>query len=126
VANRWLKRGVSAVPSWYVCHLMGQLEAMVQAPQPEDGSVTVLHAGHEMGQGIHIKVIQAAADALDCLRDPDEPGSRQALSSISVADGYTQACSSPHRPHLPIASLPAIALISERPPPDAATASATG
>ena len=86
--HRWRKRGVSVVPSRYVCHLSGQMEALVQVYL--DGSVMLFHAGHEMGQGIHIKVIQAAADTLATLWDPSEPGERPALSSFRIADGSTQ------------------------------------
>jgi xanthine dehydrogenase/oxidase len=64
--SRWKKRGVYCVPTQYgmsftVKHL-NQANAMVHVYM--DGSVSVTHAGCEMGQGLHTKMIQIAANEL--------------------------------------------------------------
>lgn len=64
--SRWKKRGIYCVPTQYgmsftVKHL-NQANAMVHVYM--DGSVSVTHAGCEMGQGLHTKMIQIAANEL--------------------------------------------------------------
>lgn len=65
-ANRWRKRGLALVPTKFgiafgVRHL-NQAGALVHLHT--DGTVLVAHGGVEMGQGLHTKVCQVAADAL--------------------------------------------------------------
>jgi xanthine dehydrogenase/oxidase len=64
-ANRWSKRGISMVPTKFgiafgVRHL-NQAGALVHIYT--DGSVMITHGGVEMGQGLHTKVCQVAAEA---------------------------------------------------------------
>lgn len=65
-SNRWRKRGLALVPTKFgiafgVRHL-NQAGALVHLHT--DGTVLVAHGGVEMGQGLHTKVCQVAADAL--------------------------------------------------------------
>ncbi|KAF5279176.1 hypothetical protein FQR65_LT03423 [Abscondita terminalis] len=64
--NRWKKRGITLTPLKYgiafpVRHL-NQSSAMLHVYT--DGSVLLTHGGVEMGQGLHTKMIQIAAQAL--------------------------------------------------------------
>ncbi|KAJ6632922.1 Xanthine dehydrogenase [Pseudolycoriella hygida] len=64
--NRWRKRGISLVNTMYgigfPIKFLNQGGALVHVYC--DGSVLVAHGGVEMGQGLHIKVLQVAATAL--------------------------------------------------------------
>jgi xanthine dehydrogenase/oxidase len=65
--NRYLKRGLAAVPTAYgisftATHL-NQSGALVH--MQKDGSVLVAHGGVEMGQGLHTKLARVAASVLD-------------------------------------------------------------
>ncbi|CAG8551090.1 15786_t:CDS:10 [Acaulospora morrowiae] len=65
--NRWRKRGLSLIPtkfglSYTVYHL-NQAGALVLIYK--DGSVLVSHGGVEMGQGLHTKMLQIAAETLN-------------------------------------------------------------
>jgi xanthine dehydrogenase/oxidase len=65
--HRWRKRGISMVTTKFgiaftALHL-NQAGALVHVYT--DGSVLVTHSGTEMGQGLHIKMIQVAAQALN-------------------------------------------------------------
>uniref|UniRef100_A0A1B6KEG1 FAD-binding PCMH-type domain-containing protein n=1 Tax=Graphocephala atropunctata TaxID=36148 RepID=A0A1B6KEG1_9HEMI len=64
--NRWRKRGISVVPTVfgvaYTSLFLNQAGALVLVYV--DGSVLVSHAGMEMGQGLHTKMIQVASRAL--------------------------------------------------------------
>jgi len=67
--NRWRKRGISMVPLKYGIGFK-QLPAMNTSTalvhiNKEDGSVTVVHGGVEMGQGIHTRIAQVAANELN-------------------------------------------------------------
>jgi xanthine dehydrogenase/oxidase len=67
--HRWKKRGISMVPLKYGIGFkqlpaMNSASAIVQVNK-EDGSVTVIHGGVEMGQGLHTKIAQVAASALN-------------------------------------------------------------
>ena len=66
--NRWRKRGISMIPIKYgisyTYRPMNQGGAYVVVFS-SDGTVTIEHGGIEMGQGIHTKVAQIAADVLD-------------------------------------------------------------
>ena len=67
--NRWKKRGIAMVPLKYGIGFkqlpaMNTAGALVQANK-EDGSITVIHGGVEMGQGLHTKIAQVAASELN-------------------------------------------------------------
>jgi len=63
--NKWLKRGVSLIPTKFgiafTAKYMNQGGALVHLYT--DGTVLVSHGGTEMGQGLHTKVCQVAAQA---------------------------------------------------------------
>lgn len=64
--NRWRKRGITMVPTMFgiaftALHL-NQAGALVHVYA--DGSVLLSHGGTEMGQGLHTKMIQVAANEL--------------------------------------------------------------
>eukprot|EP00741_Cyanophora_paradoxa_P011272 tig00020554_g10889.t1 len=65
-ANRYRKRGVYMLPvkfgMSFTFRTLNQAGALVHVYL--DGTVLVTHAGTEMGQGLHTKVCQVAADAL--------------------------------------------------------------
>eukprot|EP00771_Trimastix_marina_P000666 gnl/Trimastix_PCT/1688.p1 GENE.gnl/Trimastix_PCT/1688~~gnl/Trimastix_PCT/1688.p1 ORF type:complete len:1314 (+),score=274.45 gnl/Trimastix_PCT/1688:41-3943(+) len=65
-ANRWVKRGLSIIPLKFglsfESKFMNQAGALVHIQQ--DGTVRVVHGGIEMGQGVHTKIAQVAAEAL--------------------------------------------------------------
>lgn len=68
-ANRWKKRGIAMVPLKYGIGFkqlaaMNTASALVQANK-EDGSITVIHGGVEMGQGLHTKIAQVASSELN-------------------------------------------------------------
>jgi len=66
-ANRWRKRGLSAVPICYGhSYVYAAGSGALVNIHGSDGSVTVFHGGCEIGQGIHIKVAQVAALTLGC------------------------------------------------------------
>lgn len=64
--SRWLKRGLAMVPTRFgisfTAKFMNQGASLVHVYT--DGTVLVTHGGTEMGQGLHTKVCQVAADAL--------------------------------------------------------------
>jgi xanthine dehydrogenase/oxidase len=67
-ANRWRKRGISMTALKYGIGFkqlaaLNTSSAVVQVNK-DDGSVTVVHGGVEMGQGLHTKVAQVAAKEL--------------------------------------------------------------
>ncbi|MBV1924031.1 MAG: molybdopterin-dependent oxidoreductase, partial [Flavobacteriaceae bacterium] len=65
--NRWRKKGISMIPIKYgisyTYRPMNQGGAYVVVFSA-DGTVTIEHGGIEMGQGIHTKIAQIAADIL--------------------------------------------------------------
>jgi xanthine dehydrogenase molybdopterin-binding subunit B len=65
-ANRWRKRGLAMVPAKFglafTFTTLNQASSLVHIYT--DGSVLVNHGGIEMGQGLHTKVLQVAAHAL--------------------------------------------------------------
>lgn len=67
-ANRWKKRGISAIPTMYGIGFSGGSLFLNQAGALllvyVDGSVLLAHGGVEMGQGLHTKMIQVASRAL--------------------------------------------------------------
>ncbi|KAK4875653.1 hypothetical protein RN001_012075 [Aquatica leii] len=64
--NRWKKRGISLVPLKYAIGVgvkqFNQAAALLHVYT--DGSVLLSHGGVEMGQGLHTKMVQIAAQAL--------------------------------------------------------------
>jgi xanthine dehydrogenase/oxidase len=66
--NRWRKRGVSMTPVKYGIGLSGYSMGCT-ARAFADGTVQITHGGCEIGQGIHVKVAQAAAYAIGCKLD---------------------------------------------------------
>jgi xanthine dehydrogenase/oxidase len=66
--NRWRKRGLAAMPTHFgisfTTKFLNQAGALVHIYT--DGTVLVTHGGVEMGQGLHTKVAQVAAQALGC------------------------------------------------------------
>ncbi len=67
--NRWKKRGIAMLPLKYGIGFkqlaaMNSASAIVQVNK-EDGSVTVIHGGVEMGQGLHTKIAQVVAGELN-------------------------------------------------------------
>ncbi len=68
-AHRWKKRGIAMVPLKYGIGFkqlpaMNSASAVVQVNK-DDGSITVIHGGVEMGQGLHTKIAQVVADELN-------------------------------------------------------------
>ncbi|KAF2900404.1 hypothetical protein ILUMI_05782, partial [Ignelater luminosus] len=61
--NRWVKRGLSALPMRYPFNYFGCWHVIISIYQV-DGTVSVAHGGIEMGQGINTKVAQVCAYAL--------------------------------------------------------------
>ncbi|TQN65401.1 Xanthine dehydrogenase [Colletotrichum shisoi] len=64
--NKWRKRGLSIIPTKFgisfTALFLNQAGALVHIYH--DGSVLVAHGGTEMGQGLHTKMTQIAAQAL--------------------------------------------------------------
>ena len=80
------KRGLCMMPIKYGVGLGGNDKSMpaIVRVLADDGSVVVSHAGCEMGQGIHVKVVQAVAYALSC---PLEQVIVSDTSSTDAANG---------------------------------------
>jgi len=69
--NKWRKRGLSLIPTKFgmsfTATFMNQASALVHVYA--DGTVLVTHGGTEMGQGLHTKMVQIAAQELDVAFD---------------------------------------------------------
>ena len=66
-ANKWIKRGISIVPSKYYLGLVSDFNfpnPVLISIYENDGSVAVSHGGIEMGQGMNTKVAQVVAATL--------------------------------------------------------------
>lgn len=57
-ANRWKKRGLSLVPTRYGLGVSHPYANVFVAIHHRDGTITIEHAGIEVGQGVNIKVRQ--------------------------------------------------------------------
>ena len=70
-SNRWKKRGICILPTKFginfTAKFMNQGGALVHVYT--DGTVLVSHGGTEMGQGLHTKVIQVAANCFGIHHD---------------------------------------------------------
>lgn len=93
LANRYKKRGISALPTCYgisftATHL-NQAGALVHVQK--DGTVLVSHGGVEMGQGLHTKLARVAANALNI---PIEAVYIKETSTDTVANTVATAASS--------------------------------
>ncbi len=90
--NRWKKRGIALIPTKYPVAFsqtyMNQASALVHIHT--DGSVLLTHAGIEMGQGLHTKMIQIAANTLKI--SPDKIYISE-TSTDKVANGSASAAS---------------------------------
>jgi len=66
-SHRWRKRGIAIIPTKFgiafTAKFMNQGGALVHVYT--DGSVLVSHGGTEMGQGLHTKMVQVAANTLN-------------------------------------------------------------
>jgi xanthine dehydrogenase/oxidase len=67
--HRWKKRGIAMTPLKYGIGFkqlaaMNTASAIVQLNK-DDGSITVIHGGVEMGQGLHTKIAQVVAGELN-------------------------------------------------------------
>eukprot|EP00054_Salpingoeca_dolichothecata_P024381 m.165933 g.165933 ORF g.165933 m.165933 type:complete len:1340 (-) comp24994_c0_seq1:150-4169(-) len=91
-ANRWRKRGLSMVPTKFgiafTVTFLNQAGALVHVYT--DGTVLVTHGGTEMGQGLHTKMTQVAARALDI---PIEKVFISETSTATVANTSATAAS---------------------------------
>lgn len=69
--NKWRQRGLALIPTKFgisfTALFLNQAGALVHIYH--DGSVLVAHGGTEMGQGLHTKMTQIAAQALGCPLD---------------------------------------------------------
>ena len=83
-AHRWRKRGIAMTPvKYYVA--ANFRSALVNIY--EDGTVVVHHSGVEIGQGIHVKVLQMASHTLGTLLGKGP----YPMDRISIADHRTSA-----------------------------------
>ena len=55
-ANRWTKKGLSVVPLRYGIDWNGYTTTIFVSVYSGDGSVSIVHGGVEIGQGINTKV----------------------------------------------------------------------
>nr|CAD7447548.1 unnamed protein product [Timema bartmani] len=85
--NRWKKKGISLVPMQHNLLLIGTFRALVSI-YAADGTVTVQHAGTEIGQGINTKVAQVCAHTLGI---PLDLVSIQPSNSVVAANGDSTA-----------------------------------
>ncbi|MFO0825617.1 MAG: molybdopterin cofactor-binding domain-containing protein [Gemmataceae bacterium] len=96
--NTWRKRGISMTSLKYGIGFkqlaaLNTSNAVVQINK-DDGSVTVVHGGVEMGQGLHTKIAQVAANGLGI-----------GLEFIRVAGNNTDTIPNARQPPLPRASI---------------------
>ncbi|CAB3363857.1 Hypothetical predicted protein [Cloeon dipterum] len=87
--NKFVKKGIAVLPLKYPFVLWGNFHATVSVYH-SDGTVSVTHAGVEMGQGINTKVAQACASALGI---PLELIKVDAVSTITAPNASVTAAS---------------------------------
>jgi len=102
--NRWVKRGLSAVPMKYPQHFFSMAYPSYVAIYHVDGTVAVSSGGIEMGQGLNTKAAQSAAYTLKIPMDkikvkptnntvsPNAIASGGAVTSELIAWATAQAC----------------------------------
>jgi xanthine dehydrogenase/oxidase len=94
-ANRWRKRGVALIPVKYGMQQQGfNMEATVHVYP--DGSITLVHGGMEIGQGINTKVAQCCAYALSAPLENvrvANPSTVKISSSGNTGGSATSECS---------------------------------
>ena len=90
--NKWKKRGISVMPTKFGLsfgiRFLNQAGALVHIYT--DGSVLISHCGIEMGQGLHTKMCQIAANVLDI---PIEKIFISETSTDKVPNGSASAAS---------------------------------
>ena len=88
--NRWKKRGITIIPTKFginfTAKFMNQGGALVHIYT--DGTVLISHGGTEMGQGLHTKMIQVAAQ---CFGIPHEDVHIAETSTNAVANSSPTA-----------------------------------
>jgi xanthine dehydrogenase/oxidase len=84
--NRWKKKGLSLTPIKWGVGLNGSNYNCMVSIYAGDGSISVSHGGVEIGQGIHTKVAQVCAYALNVPID---------IISIKPADNFTNPNGAP-------------------------------
>ncbi|CAG5134308.1 unnamed protein product, partial [Candidula unifasciata] len=105
-SSRWKKRGLSVTPLTYgvgyPVRVMNQGTAMVNIYR--DGSVLLVTGGVEMGQGLHIKIIQIATRVLDAPENyirvaetstyniPNHPPTAGSMGSDLIGMAVMKAC----------------------------------
>ena len=87
-ANAWRKRGLCMMPVKYNVSISGNDKPMPAAVRifADDGSVQVVHGGTELGQGIHVKVAQAVAYALQCPLEVVSVGDTSSSETPNASD----------------------------------------
>ncbi|CAL8110869.1 unnamed protein product [Orchesella dallaii] len=103
-ANRWRKRGLSIVPQRFPLHYADFRLPTFISVYHADGTVSVSHAGIEMGQGINTKVVQVVAYTLNIpidnvkikpannLVSPNSALTSASVTSELVCHSAQQAC----------------------------------
>ncbi|KFB50601.1 AGAP005637-PA-like protein [Anopheles sinensis] len=101
--HRWRKRGIAILPMQYPLELTTMKSAVVSVHN-DDGSVTIVHGGIEMGQGINTKAVQVAAHLLgvpmeqivvrptSSLLNANSNGSNHSQATDSVAFAVKKCC----------------------------------
>ncbi|XP_053674772.1 xanthine dehydrogenase-like [Anopheles nili] len=103
VEHRWRKRGISIMPMQYPLEMNSMKNAVVSV-YTDDGTVSIVHGGIEMGQGINTKVAQVAAHLLgvpiekvvvqptNSLLNANSNGSFHSQATDSVAFAVKKCC----------------------------------
>ncbi|CAG9938791.1 unnamed protein product [Clonostachys rosea f. rosea IK726] len=91
-SNKWRQRGLALIPTKFgisfTALFLNQAGALVHIYH--DGSILVAHGGTEMGQGLHTKMVQVAAQAL---RVPIETVHISETATNTVANASSTAAS---------------------------------
>uniref|UniRef100_A0A182Q7D1 FAD-binding PCMH-type domain-containing protein n=1 Tax=Anopheles farauti TaxID=69004 RepID=A0A182Q7D1_9DIPT len=101
--NRWRKRGIAVMPMQYPLE-MNSMKSAVVSVYDDDGTVSIVHGGIEMGQGVNTKVAQMAAHVLgipvakvvvhptNSLLSANSNASNHSQTSDSVAFAVKRCC----------------------------------